>query len=68
MRGNRTQLATIHNNLGLEYWRLGIFGRARRHLERYIELCEEVDARAALTYSLESYGRILLDLGELDLA
>ncbi len=62
--GDRSRQTRSHNNLGLTYWRLGLYPRAREYLERAIQLEREVFNRNRLVPLLESLGRVYCALEE----
>lgn len=62
--GDRSRQTRSHNNLGLTYWRLGLYPRAREYLERAIQLEREVFNRNRLVPLLESLGRVYFALEE----
>jgi signal transduction histidine kinase/predicted ATPase len=63
--GDRTRQIRIYNNLGLTYWALGLYGRARELLEPALQIAREMRSRTPLSAILETMGRIYFALGEL---
>ncbi len=57
-----------YNNLGLVYWRLGLYERARVYLEEALAIQRNAQLRGGLVFSLESLARISLALGDLEKA
>ncbi len=60
--GDRNRQTRSYNNLGLAYWRLGLYTRAREYLERAIQMEREVFSRSHLALLLESLGRVYFAL------
>ena len=57
-----------YNNLGLVYWRLGWYERARIYLEKALAIQRSARLHGGMIFSLESLARISLALGELEKA
>jgi signal transduction histidine kinase/tetratricopeptide (TPR) repeat protein len=66
--GDRYRLARAYNNLGLLYYNLGLYSKARNYLELAIHIQRETMGRGSMVFSLESLGRVYLELGEYKLA
>jgi GAF domain-containing protein len=58
-------MCLIHNNLGLLYWRIGLNGTARELADSSLEIARRLGLTQQLTATLETWGRILLDQGDL---
>jgi GAF domain-containing protein/tetratricopeptide (TPR) repeat protein/two-component sensor histidine kinase len=64
----RERQAVMANNLGLLYWRLGIYGRANDYAAQAVQAAREMHAQRALTIFLDGLGRSYLGLGQLNQA
>lgn len=53
-----------YNNLGLVYWRLGLYARARTYLEEAVAMQRAQRLRSGLVYSLESLARVCMAQGD----
>lgn len=56
--------ARAYNNLGLVYWRLGLYVRARMYLEKAVAIQRAQRLRSSLVYSLESLARVCMAQGD----
>jgi len=66
--GDRVSQARQYNNLALNYWYLGLYGKARAYIERALHTVEILQLRSYLAGYLESQARIYFDMGEYALA
>jgi tetratricopeptide (TPR) repeat protein len=64
--GEVAQQSRSYNNLGLVYWSLGLYSKARECLEQAVAIGRETGGLLNLAYCLESLGRVYLELGELE--
>lgn len=60
--GNLDRQVTAYNNLGLVYWSLGLYGRARDYAQQAVRLSRDMQARYLLSNTLEGLGRAYLGL------
>jgi len=58
----------IANNLGLLFWRLGLYGQANYYAEQAAQGSRALGNKRALAVSLDGVGRSLFELGNLDRA
>ena len=61
--GNRERQSILHNNLGLVYWRLGLYSRAQTYFTQAIQFARDTNSISNLIMYLESYGRCLVAIG-----
>jgi GAF domain-containing protein/CheY-like chemotaxis protein/tetratricopeptide (TPR) repeat protein len=66
--GDRVRQSIMYNNLGLAYWSLGLYRKARDYAELALQLARGMQARGGVAYFLESSGRPYADSGDYDRA
>ncbi|MGB7093484.1 MAG: GAF domain-containing protein, partial [Anaerolineales bacterium] len=59
---------TIANNLGLLFWRLGLYGQANYYATQSANVARSLGNKKALAITLDGVGRTWLELGDLDRA
>lgn len=62
--GDQMRLSQMYNNLGLLYWKLGLYHKARDLVMHAVQISRETGARGWTGGFLESLGRIYLELDE----